>query len=500
MKIFNAQQIRQADKATIERQGISSLQLMDRAANEVFLWLKGKFPERDTVFDIYCGQGNNGGDGLVIGRLLYEEGYKTIINIIETGGTPTDDFSFNLDKLSEASIAVNTGEQYDNTKGNHVIIDALFGIGLTRELAPKVKDVIQKINNTKNATIVSIDVPSGLFLDKKTEFAVQSDVVLTFQFTKLAFYLSGNKDFINDVGILNIGLDTAYIDATPANYIFIEKSEANNRYKPMHAHAHKGTQGHALIIGGSYGKIGAVCLSAKAALKSGCGLVTAYIPKCGYEIVQSTFPEAMVLTDHQEHIEDIDFQFEPKAIGIGPGIGQHPDTQRAIGDFLKTNKTSLVIDADALNILSHNKEWLTQLPENTILTPHPKELERLMGSWEDDFDKLEKMKAFSKKYRLILIGKDANTIIVHNDLVYINSTGNAGLATGGSGDVLTGIITGLLAQSYSPVDAAIFGVYLHGLSADIGARETSKQAFIASDILKYLGKAYLEIESGTPKK
>lgn len=497
MKIFDAQQIREAEKATIEGQGITSLQLMERAANEAFMWLKQKFPDTKTPFHVFCGQGNNGGDGLVVARMLYHAGYKVTYEIVEDTGNPTEDFTLNklwLEKTTAPYVKLN-----GSSGGGIVIIDAIFGIGLSREVQGEVKAAIEKINS-KEAFVVAIDMPSGMFIDRPTDVAVKADVVLTFQSPKLAFFLSGNKDFAKHLEVLNIGLDSDFIESAQSDYYFTDSSAAFKLYKPMHAHAHKGTQGHALIIGGSYGKMGAVCLSAKAALKSGCGLVTAYIPKCGYEIMQSSFPEAMVLTNHQEHIEDIDFQFEPKAIGIGPGIGQHPDTQRAIGDFLKTNKMPLVMDADALNILSYNKEWLMQLPENTILTPHPKELERLMDSWEDDFDKLEKMKAFSKKYKVILIGKDANTMIVHNDLVYINSTGNAGLATGGSGDVLTGIITGLLAQSYNPVDAAIFGVYLHGLSADIGAKETSKQAFIASDILKYLGKAYLEIESGMSKK
>lgn len=249
-----------------------------------------------------------------------------------------------------------------------------------------------------------------------------------------------------------------------------------------------------LSLGGSYGKIGAVCISAEAALKSGCGLVTTYIPKCGYTAVQSYFPEAMVLSQGEEYITSISFELEPKAVGIGPGIGQHPDTQKAFFEFLKTYKNPIVIDADALNMLSYNKDWLKLLPENSILTPHPKELERLIGSWQDDFEKLEKMKTFSAAYNVILVCKDAYTAIVNNSSIHINNTGNAGLATAGSGDALTGIITGLLAQSYNPVDAAILGVYLHGLTADIAVKDIGMQAFTASMIADYIGKAYLKIE------
>jgi len=499
MKIFDAPRIRQADETTILRQGITSLELMERAANEAFLWIKQRFPDKETVFKIFCGQGNNGGDGLVIARKLHDDGYLVILRIVEGTGNPTPDFLANFEKLKQTGCEFNTGKHYNYKKHKLVAIDALFGTGLSRELSDEVKEVIDFINN-KTAFVLSIDIPSGMFLDRPTYYAVYSDVVLTFQFPKLAFYLASNCEFTKEVVILDIGLDKEYTDVTPSNYYFTDKFDILKRYKPLHPHAHKGTQGHALVIGGSYGKIGSVCLSAKAALKSGSGLVTAYIPECGYNVLQTAFPEAMVLTDGEKHIASIHFELEPKAIGVGMGIGQEPETQQAFGEFLKKQSNPLVIDADALNILSYNKEWLKLLPENSILTPHPKELERLMGGWKDDFEKLDKLKALSATYKLIIVAKDAKTMIVYGDSVYINSTGNAGLATGGSGDVLTGIITGLLAQSYNPVDAAIFGVFLHGLAADIGVKETSKQAFTASDIISYIGEAYLKIESEIHQK
>jgi ADP-dependent NAD(P)H-hydrate dehydratase len=280
------------------------------------------------------------------------------------------------------------------------------------------------------------------------------------------------------------------------NPIYIDKKEILQRYKKPDKRTHKGIQGHALLIGGSYGKMGAVCLSSKAALKTGCGLVTAFIPKCGYEILQISIPEVMVLTDVQEKfISNITFDIVPQAIGIGPGIGQEPTTQKALHEFLKTNKVPLVIDADALNILSQNKEWLPLLRPKTILTPHPKELERLIGKWNSDVEKLEKTIAFSKKYHVIIVMKGAPTHIIDGDIIYENTTGNAALATAGSGDVLTGMITSLLAQSYEPIDAAIFGVYLHGLTADIALPETGYQSFIASDVISNIGKAYLSLEN-----
>ncbi|HEX8562146.1 MAG TPA: NAD(P)H-hydrate dehydratase [Flavobacterium sp.] len=265
-------------------------------------------------------------------------------------------------------------------------------------------------------------------------------------------------------------------------------------YKQVIPTAHKGTQGHALIIGGSYGKIGAVVLAAKAALHTGCGLVTAFIPECGYEILQSTFPEAMTLTDIQrKHISKVEFDLSPQAIGIGPGMGQEPQTQNAFHEFLQRVSVPLVMDADALNMLSANKSWLNLVPENSVLTPHPKEFERLAGPFLSKADRFEKALRFAAKSGIVLVLKDAPTFIVYKDEVYENTTGNAALATAGSGDVLTGMITSLIAQSYDPLEAAMLGVYLHGLTADIALPETGTQSFIASDIIRNIGKAYLSL-------
>lgn len=277
--------------------------------------------------------------------------------------------------------------------------------------------------------------------------------------------------------------------------IYINKSEVLKRYKPIDEHTHKGIQGHALLIGGSYGKIGAMTLASKACLKTGCGLVTVFVPRCGYRILQIANPEVMVLTDIAvKYISKIIINFVPQAIGIGPGIGQDIETHTALHRFIKTNKIPLVIDADALNILSQNKQWLTFLPEKTIFTPHQKELERLIGKWNSEDEKFEKSIAFSKENSLIIVMKGAPTFIIDGDTIYKNTTGNAALATAGTGDVLTGMITSLLAQSYEAIDAAILGVYLHGMTADIALPKTGYQAFIASDVIKNIGKAYLSLE------
>lgn len=258
---------------------------------------------------------------------------------------------------------------------------------------------------------------------------------------------------------------------------------------------HKGKQGHALLIGGSHGKMGSIALSSKAALHSGCGLVTAFIPECGYDILQTAIPEVMVITDKEhKNVSDITFDIIPQAIGIGPGIGQKQAVQNALFHFLQTVKTPLVIDADALNIISQNKEWLSLIPKNAILTPHPKELERLIGHFDTQEETVQKTIDFSLEHQIIIVKKGAPTQIITGENIYQNTTGNAALATAGTGDVLTGIITGLLAQAYEPIEASILGVYLHGLTADLALPKTGTQAFIASDIIKNLGKAYLFLE------
>lgn len=278
--------------------------------------------------------------------------------------------------------------------------------------------------------------------------------------------------------------------------VLITKQHILKFYKPVNPQTHKGIQGHAVIIAGSYGKIGAAVLSSKACIKTGCGLVTAFVPKCGYQILQIAMPEVMVVTDeYSNSITNIHLPLVPQAIGIGPGIGQEPATQKALLQFIKANKLPLVIDADGLNILAQNESGLELLPENTILTPHPKELERLIGNWNSDAEKFQKTIDFSKKHQVIIVMKGAPTFIISQNKVYQNTTGNAALATAGSGDVLTGIITSLLAQGYEPEQAAQLGVYLHGLTADIALPQTGYQSFLASDIIQNLGKAFLFLEN-----
>lgn len=500
MKIFSKEQIYEGDKLTAERQKISSTELMERAGIQIFNWLHMRMQGAQVPIHIFCGIGNNGGDGLVVARHLISHGYNVDTYIVNYSDKRSKDFLINYERIKETTkkwpLVLGPDKPLPVINPEDIIIDAVFGIGLNRPVADWVVKIFQHFKASKAFTL-SIDIPSGLNTNKVPEN--ESDVVwagytLSFQSPKLVFFLPETAKYTMQWEVLDIGIDRDFLISTPTEIDLIGKHEVLPIYKQRDKFSHKGQFGHAVIVGGSYGKIGAVTLASRAVLSSGAGLVTAFVPKCGYVPLQSAFPEAMVLTDSNEsHLSKIQFNFEPTVIGVGVGMGTHKESVLALEEFLKENKTPLVIDADGLNILSKNKALLKLLSTNTVLTPHPKEMERLIGSWNDDFDKIEKVKAFSKKHNIIIVVKGANTITVSNGKLYINSTGNPGLATAGTGDVLTGIITGLISQGYDPLAASVFGVYLHGKAADIAVEDLGYQSLIASHIIEALGGAYISL-------
>ncbi|HTO35472.1 MAG TPA: NAD(P)H-hydrate dehydratase [Flavobacterium sp.] len=498
MKLFDSQTIKAIDSVTIERQNISSLELMEQVALLCFEWICKNFPDNQIKFHVFCGVGNNGGDGLAIARMLKQKGYQVRVYIVPFSLHRTIEFEANLSSLIALGIHfqdILVDENFPEITKNEIIIDAIFGIGLQRELSPELKQLIHEINKT-GAKIISVDVPSGMFLNRKTEIAVQAHTILTFQFPKTAFYQPENSRFFQKIEILNIGLDSEAINSSISDTEWIDKDFVSKIYKPVTRNEHKGTRGHAVLIGGSYGKIGAMVLASKAAIKSGCGLASAVIPQCGYAILQTAIPEVMVITPGgEDYIDSFEYDVRHNAIAIGMGLDTKPETITAFHAFLKQNKSPLLLDADALNILALNKDWFDLIPEKSILTPHPGELKRIIGDWKDDFDKIEKARIFSKKHKIILLIKGAFTHIIDSDIVFINSSGNQALATGGSGDVLSGVITALIAQGYNSQHATLLGVYLHGRTADIAVDKTGYESFIASDIIENLGKAFLEFKS-----
>ncbi len=500
MKIFSKEQIYEGDRLTTEKQKISSTDLMERAGTQIFNWLHMRMQGAQVPIHVFCGIGNNGGDGLVVARHLVTHGYNVKTYIVNCSDKRSKNFLINYDRIKNVTkdwpTLLSCTDDFSPIDANDIIVDAVFGIGINRPVDDWVKGLFNHFRASRAYTL-AVDIPSGLYTDKlpsDPEAVVTAGYTLSFQTPKLVFFLPDTAKYTVQWEVIDIGIDQEYIYKTNTEADLIGKHEVLPIYKPRDKFSNKGTYGHSLIIGGSYGKIGAVTLASRATLAVGAGLVTAYIPKCGYTALQAAFPEAMVITDvDEEKLTSINFDIEPTVIGFGVGVGTDAKTITAFETFLKTNKTPLVIDADGLNILSKKKALLKLLPEQTVLTPHPKELERLIGKWKGDFDKLKKTKAFSKKYNVIVVIKGANTITVFQDKLYVNATGNPGLATAGTGDVLTGMITGLIAQGYKPLAASIFGVYLHGKSADLLIEDYGYQSLIASHVVGGISEAYLDL-------
>ncbi|MFH1320821.1 MAG: NAD(P)H-hydrate dehydratase [Bacteroidota bacterium] len=506
MKILSANQIRETDAYTIKNEPIKSINLMERAATQCYEWLIDRF-DMSVDFKIFCGTGNNGGDGLVVARMLSNKGYKVEVFIVRYSQKCSDDFNINekrLLKLKNVPInditPENTNRVKDaincvSTSNKLIIIDAIFGSGLSRPVEGFVADVICHIYKS-DAGVVAIDIPSGLFAEDNSnnirKNIVKADHTLSLELPKLAFMFPENEDYVGEWHVLPIGLNKQFISELPSQNYYITKDIAKSLIKPRAKFSHKGNYGHALLVSGSYGMIGAAVLASKACLRAGAGLLTTHIPKCGYEIMQAAAPEAMVDIDSSEHVISGNIEISKyNAIGIGPGIGKDEKTQTAIKLIIQNSSLPLVIDADAINIIAENKTWIPFVPKGSIFTPHPKEFERLAGKTSNNYERFLLQTQFAKKYQVYVLLKVAHTAIACPDgNCYFNSTGNPGMATGGSGDVLTGMILGLLAQGYSPKEASILGVYLHGSAGDEYAFDYSHEKLIASDIIDRLGDAF----------
>ncbi|MBU0489143.1 MAG: NAD(P)H-hydrate dehydratase [Bacteroidetes bacterium] len=509
MKILSCEQIRQADRFTIENEPIASVDLMERAGKNCFNWIHEKFGAIHD-YHVFCGQGNNGGDGLVIARMLAESGGCVSVYIIDAGGKFSPDFLVNqkrLKKISGVKTIIISDEksltslpEFSNSGIRPVIIDAIFGSGLSRLTEGIFLKTIEYINQSK-AICISIDIPSGLFGEdnstNKPGHVVKADITLSLQFPKLSMMLPAFGNSVGELITIPIGLHDDFIGQVATPYRITESSEIAQILQPRSKFSHKGTFGHALLIAGSMGKAGAAILSATAALRSGCGLLTVHTPKCNYAPVHAAIPEAMLTCGHDDsQVEGFIDTSGFTAVGVGPGIGTMKNTQQAIKLLIQNCKVPMVFDADALNILGENKTWLSFLPPGSILTPHPKEFERMFRTPGSDFSRLEILKTFTAKNNCIVILKGAYTTIAFPDGTFrFNPTGNPGMATAGSGDVLTGIILSMLAQGYSAPEAAIAGVYLHGLAGNLAAEAYGYEALIASDITNNLGGAFRLIHS-----
>ncbi len=501
MKIYTSEQTRKLDAFTIEHQEITSWELMERASMTFVNWfLANADVTPDTCVHVLCGTGNNGGDGMAIARILHSLNFDVSVYLLRVSDKESEDFKRNYDLLKKIPLEVTEVEMFEDLEDiwpEDFVIDAVLGAGLNRPLSQKWCTILDYASF--EAPNISIDMPSGLYTNKATVSpGFKADTTYSFQSPKLAFFMPENQDEVGDWVIGDIGLAEEEIEfdsAFETNNHFLDTDTVRFLLRDRKAHDHKGTFGHALVIAGSYGKVGAAVLAAKATLRAGAGLVTVHAPKCAYQIMQISFPEAMVQVDKHEYVfsECVDIK-KYAAIGIGPGLGTNELTIKAFSDLLERVNEPLVIDADALNIIAENKDLLDLLPEESILTPHPKEFERLFGETENSFERLEIMRTIAQSYKIYIILKGGNTVIMTPEgVAYINDTGNPGMATGGSGDVLTGILTGLMASGYSPLETCAIGVYLHGLAGDIAAEELEQESLLAGDIIGCLGKAFREL-------
>ena len=502
MKILKSEQVKDVDAYTIKNEPIMSINLMERAAGQCSQWIIEHFGVKKKI-NIFIGPGNNGGDGLAVARQLAEENVEVKVFLLKISNKLSKDAEINFNRLQEQNkveiCSVEKGSILPEIDSKEIIIDGLFGSGLNRPLEGFPSEVVKHLNKM-NAVRIAIDFPSGLFGENNSsndyESIFKADYTLTFQFPGLSFFYPENEDYVGEWHVLDIGLNQHKIDNTDSPYFLITESLVSDKLIKRKRFAHKGHFGHVLLINGGYGKMGAAILAAQAALKTGSGLVTAHLPKSGYSNMQTAAPEVMISID----ISDIIFSEVPvlenySNVGGGCGLGTKKNTQNALKQLIEKESRPLVLDADALNILSENKDWLNKLPENTILTPHPKEFERLTEPVRDHFSRIELQREFARKYNIILVLKGGNTSIALPDgTCYFNITGGPGMATAGSGDVLTGMISSLVGQKYEPGMAAIIGVYLHGLAGSIATKEIGPEAVIATDIINSIGKAYKQIK------
>jgi NAD(P)H-hydrate epimerase len=502
MKFFTTAQIRLLDQFTIDQEPILSIDLMERAANALLRYMLRYFTKSEPVH-IFAGHGNNGGDALALARLLLHSGFPVTVTLIHSG-TLSPDCELNRNRLllQFPSSLTELYSDFTAPEITHdtILIDGLFGSGLSRPISNASAKAVQWMNQS-GCRILSIDIPSGLSGEENkpvdNSVIVRATTTMGLQFPKLCFLLAENDSFVGRYDILDIGIHPEAIEKTPSNLFYLEAKDIKPLLKKRTKFSHKGTYGHALIVSGSKGMAGASVLSSKAALRSGAGLVTVHGPACNRNIVQTAIPEVIFKYDPSEatisHIESIESY---NAVAIGPGIGTSIETADMLRDFLIRSDNPCVIDADALNIISIQKDLLQHIPVNSIITPHPKEFERLFGVCNTSYERIMKAQQASKAYGIIIILKGAHTLIsLPSGNLYFNSTGNSGMATAGSGDVLTGILVSLLAQGYLPEDAALTGVLLHGRAGDLALVNETKESLIAGDIISCLGAAFRSIQT-----
>lgn len=514
MKILSAAQLKVIDDYTIAHEPVNSIDLMERASRAVADKICSRWAV-DTPVKVFAGPGNNGGDALAIARMLCEAKYQVTVYLFNISDSLSPDCEVNKQRLMKyqmgeanapgqscvAFTEVTSEFQPPVLEEGDLVIDGLFGTGLSRPLNGGFASVVKYINASP-ATVVSIDVPSGLMCEDNTynvmRHIVKANVTYTIQNPKLAFFFPENECYVGEWEVLDIGIIDPCNEETQTPYFLSEKTDFQALLKKRSRFAHKSVVGKALLIAGKKGMAGAAVLSAKACLRSGVGKLTVRTPECNVQVLQTAVPEAVLDIDVDSNCFSQSFDTDAyDAMGIGPGIGTSSYTTQAFIEQVSMAKCPAVIDADALNICGSHRGWISQLPKHSILTPHKKELFGLIGMTHNSYEELERTRDLAMRQQIYIIIKGAYSAVCTPDgNVYFNSTGNPGMATAGSGDVLTGIILAFLAQSYPPEVAARMGVYIHGLAGDIVAEELCQESLIASDLIEYLPRAFRAVRDG----
>lgn len=507
MKIFPSVQIKQIDAYTIENEPISSIDLMERAASVLAHSISERW-EITTPIVVFAGPGNNGGDALAVSRILIKKGYKVKTFLFNTEDSLSEDCEFNKVRLqqthgAEFTEVINKFEPPTLTSET-LVIDGLFGSGIKKALSGGFAAVVKYINSS-SATIVSIDVPSGLMCEDNTynikNHIIRANITLSLQLPKLAFFFPENAEFMGNWELLDIGLSTKAINDTATSWHITERADMLRLIKPRSKFAHKGTFGHALLFAGSYGMAGASILAAQACLKSGVGMLTIHAPQKNNDILQISVPEAIIQHDlHERMFATPTYADNYSAVGIGPGLGQEEETAAALLEQIRLCQHPMVLDADALNIISSHRHCLSSVPKGSILTPHVKELDRLVGKSNSSFERLAKAKDIATNYKIFIIIKGAySAIVTPEGNCYFNPTGNPGMATAGSGDVLTGILLSLLAQGHTPEDCCRLGTYVHGFAGDYAKSLLGERSLTATDIIECIPAAWLNLTESVDK-
>ena len=502
MKILTGEQIKELDKYTIEHEPIASIDLMERAAKALSRAII-EYWDNHTPVKVFAGPGNNGGDALAIARLLSESQYQVDAYLFNTTGKLSEECVINRDKLKDTKVnfkEITSQFVPPELVREDLVIDGLFGVGINKPLVGGFAALVKLINKN-SCQVVSIDLPSGLMCEDNSlnvyNHVIRANRTLTIARPKLSFLFAENAPYLGKLECLKIGLSAEGLEKMETKFEIMERDSIVKLLEPRNSFAHKGQMGNALLIAGSYGMAGASILAARACLRSGTGKLTMQIPKRNNDILQIAVPEAVLQHDNDDFIFTSPCNSDGySAIAIGPGIGQNKETALALIEQVRHASIPVVLDADALNILGLYRSWTLQLPSDIILTPHPKELDRMVGHSNNTYERIYKARELAQRQQLYIVVKGHYTAICTPDgKVHFNSTGNAGMATAGSGDVLTGILLGLLSRGYTPGNACLLGVYLHGLAGDLAKEDLGEEGLIASDIINYLPKAFLALKN-----